>query len=790
MTFRPCFVQLGVSPLRSLRLSQTYDGYALRTTLFSRRYSATSSKSGSARLQKSERLQAIEYIDANREPLLQDVEREDVHRLSKRLYKTLALIKPLRPSARKKVTSRHLCFTREQIHEMLILLSKAENGKYAQLAHRLVQIGTFGSEVDGKILQYILEAYLQTSQPSASITVLASFQRHPAYSTKVNPEHWTLLMKSFSESKNLKLMWKCIARMELAGVHPNVQHYGLILEAMLSESSPPPVKDVRAILKKLFAKNLLLSSYIRKVLMRAEQRWVELQGITLEYMSGPQGVTKERERERGRGRIRVRARVYTSSLVRALDNGRDAFEKVLSRAISEGFVPNSKTLVSILDLTSASTLEELYYFEQALGFRANLYAWPLLIKNAVAKAGALKGIELYNVAKERGFPPSAIFLHTIIRALCSPSPKDPPVELVNLAVDLYYELYPKMQEGPLADYFEWLTNVKVDSYLKLTEDPLVASERLLCNALVRVLIWQSNAKKFIPIAFDILRNMHARKMGRDVMTATSIAVLLIRTAETHDQALIEYERIRKWDGVPWDSMSYAAILHAFSYIVDDSSFPPASSYLRILQDMQESGIERTVEVYALLLKRYGELATIACKLMEDENRENVLERIQDVIKQTHTLIAQDMSLNPDIKVWGRLMDAYGRARSLEGVLQVWDFLHSAGKASGASVSIVLDACGFSGDAARAKSIVESLRESEFRLNMNNWNAYVECLCRTGELEAAIDVVCHDMPTAGVQPTRMTILVLLSFAMRYGKRKEVQLTLRRYYPHGLENVLYY
>jgi hypothetical protein len=46
-----------------------------------------------------------------------------------------------------------------------------------------------------------------------------------------------------------------------------------------------------------------------------------------------------------------------------------------------------------------------------------------------------------------------------------------------------------------------------------------------------------------------------------------------------------------------------------------------------------------------------------------------------------------------------------------------------------SVSIVFDSCGHNGFVTRAQSIWTWLKKTKFKLNTNNYNSYIECLCR-------------------------------------------------------------
>ncbi|KAK0549383.1 hypothetical protein OC844_006873 [Tilletia horrida] len=167
----------------------------------------------------------------------------------------------------------------------------------------------------------------------------------------------------------------------------------------------------------------------------------------------------------------------------------------------------------------------------------------------------------------------------------------------------------------------------------------------------------------------------------------------------------------------------------------------------------------------------------------------------EAIASLHKLIHFDIQLAPDLPLINALMNAYGHLGQLQKVLEIWQSLVNLsggaklspegmrdGKATrvvnrmdAQSVAIVLDACGFSstsGALTRARKVVAWARHrdriamtivQEVRTNDKHssnlpadgfepallmskgaWDAWLECLCRRGQVHEALEVFKTEM----------------------------------------------
>ncbi|KAL9540436.1 hypothetical protein MBANPS3_009674, partial [Mucor bainieri] len=202
---------------------------------------------------------------------------------------------------------------------------------------------------------------------------------------------------------------------------------------------------------------------------------------------------------------------------------------------------------------------------------------------------------------------------------------------------------------------------------------------------------------------------------------------------------------------------------SISYSDDaDESSPRLVAAMSFFNDMRPLQIQPTMHTYTAMLHACGQY------------------RDQYVLEQVHKLIKVDLYLDPDIAIYNALMDAYNRTGNGEKVLDIWQTLSTAASdyaqvaPDQTTVSIVFDSCGHNGYVQQAQSIWTFLKRTQFKLNTNNYNSYIECLCRSRGRQgwdAAMAIVEQDMSLPS-QPRHgkpvleeKTVNTLLSFARK-------------------------
>jgi pentatricopeptide repeat protein len=202
---------------------------------------------------------------------------------------------------------------------------------------------------------------------------------------------------------------------------------------------------------------------------------------------------------------------------------------------------------------------------------------------------------------------------------------------------------------------------------------------------------------------------------------------------------------------------------------DDHGSAALATALALFTDMRQLQIRPNAHTYTTLLNA-------AAKHQDDF-----------ALEQIHKLIKMDLYLDPDIAIYNGLMNAYNRTGQGHEVVQIWDTLSLSSTPTQdknidqASVSIVLDSCAHNGYGYKAQQIWDSLKRYQFSLNTNNYNSYIEALCRLkGEegWEQAYAIAQNEMipqtsqhSDSGIPIDTKTVNTLISFARKKGFSEE-------------------
>lgn len=444
---------------------------------------------------------------------------------------------------------------------------------------------------------------------------------------------------------------------------------------------------------------------------------------------------------------------WIKELVSAFSKGPRIFGICLQRIRAQGFPISPTSFTHFIATTKISTANELRYIRRQFGLEKEKCrrAWVFCIYHAVGKGGWEQALEVYEVAKSEGFEPDGETMTLIIQQMLRVPVKELSDQLVDRALHLFDSL------GDKAD-------------------------SRLCGMLVRAAASSKNTTKYYPIAMRIFNMMQARGFRMDVDSTIAYAVLLIRSANNFIEMQEAYERIRKISDPPLHSKGLYAVLHAFcmfearkshlkvtsgagiEYECMHLSIPPAPTYFEIIKDMRKRGILLQSREYSILLVRYAKLATRARNMPDPSQRAVVIEAVRTDIGEIHRRIAIDAELKLDAVLLNSLMDAYNRVDALPEVMRIWAWVIAKGQVTHAGVSIIFDACGHGRSLSRAYAVFEELQRMGWKMNVGNWNAWVECLCRLERFEEAANVVSEEMWASDVRPNDETRMLLESFGV--------------------------
>ena len=425
------------------------------------------------------------------------------------------------------------------------------------------------------------------------------------------------------------------------------------------------------------------------------------------------------------------------------------------------FRPSQATLAPLLD--DARRAEDITFWEQAFGIKAGSHVWSKVMRNALLLGSPPAVLEIYNAARAGGVTVDTTLAEPVIRSLCSSSLQSP----ADAALDLAVKIYKEIEVTPPSE-------ARAASF-----GPQVA----LFQTLLRALSTSANKTKYMPIAIDLLEDIKRRGLSESAHV-TSLVILLMRSASSFAEAFDAYKTVRERTRIPFQAKGYAAILHTFTTLkFDNRTVPPWQDYFQIVKDMQEDGSPVLPHLYTNMLRQMARMAVRARP--SDADYIPSLQKIVHAARDVQNLVSVSTAVTAtlDTPFWNQLMDTYQRAGAFEDARRVWDRLFHEGRADAASVSIIFDACGYASAGRTAVQIFASLRASGYRFNLRNWHAWLECLCRLGQLDDAARYFCIEMGSGphGVPPDEQGARILLKFANHRGVGDEVRMRMQRFVP---------
>ncbi|KAH8554200.1 hypothetical protein BGW37DRAFT_421674 [Umbelopsis sp. PMI_123] len=310
----------------------------------------------------------------------------------------------------------------------------------------------------------------------------------------------------------------------------------------------------------------------------------------------------------------------------------------------------------------------------------------------------------------------------------------------------------------------------------------IRPDRFAFNALLNSLSTKGKAKEAQHL-FDTVFNdkNSSRFYNPDTATYTSLITAYTKIGDLDTALDIYYAvkekhvpaRRRKSDSsntITLDTQFFTALINSRHFIEGENQSSAAlATALALFTDMRQLQIRPNAHTYTTLLH--------AAAKHQDEI----------ALEQIHKLIKMDLYLDPDIAIYNGLMNAYNRTGQGHEVVQIWDTLSLSSTPTQdknidqASVSIVLDSCAHNGYGYKAQQIWDSLKRYQFPLNTNNYNSYIEALCRMKDddgWEQAYAIAQKEMipqtsqhSDSGTPVDTKTVNTLVSFARKKGYSEE-------------------
>ena len=647
------------------------------------------------------------------------------------------------------------------------LTSLAASGRTGDLALLHAVLKSFPAqcnlEITASTHAAIFDSFIASGHSSAALRWLETMSTKPGQiPPSLSQWHsWIEAFGSFHQDTQFPFLFRSIAT---SGCQPTLETYSTAFTAMFRAKHPPKESAVRKLLHAAHRAGILYDEDV-------------VTSITKGYSAHRMVPVAEQIRtfyEKLYDRQGDPHADAAALLKRAYAQGKHRATIEAERLRSRGFTPTPQTLHVLL--AESISVNEIRFWESTLRVQADVHAWHLVIQNCIQQTRSPdRAFQAYKEYIAGGMTPTSRLVDPIIRLLCMKTLRPPKESDVDRALLIYTDLFRATGSG----------------------EP----HAVIYNTLISALVSTQNTREYFPKALSLLEDMETRGVEMDSMTATSITILLLRSSSSPTEAFHAYKRVSKRpDGKPaLDAKGYAAVLSVFCRLTfgkDNihTAIPAWEQYFEIVRDMREAGFPVDVKVYTIILQQLGFAATKLWKsLSQTPQQESYyyepppkgvadIPSVQRAMRRIHQILLTDAAVQPDTVAWNTLMDAYQRAGCLREAYRIWESLWLSRSFDNASISIMADACGHAGAHAEAVQVFPRIVKSGFEMNVRNWNAWLECLCRLGRVREAVEVLCNEMGQNGnVGPDEDSVRVVLGFAHGKPGETEVKKRIEHRYP---------
>lgn len=608
----------------------------------------------------------------------------------------------------------------------------------------------------------IFDSFVASGNSSAAFRWLETMNTKPGQISPQLPQ-WHAWIEAFGSSRQDTQFPSLFRTIVASGCQPTPETYSVALSAMFHAMNPPGETALRKLLREAHKAGVphdegIVSSITRGYTVHRMVSVAEQIKIFYEKLYNRQ--TDPHADAAG-------------LLKRAYAKGKHPATTEAQRLRLQGYTPTPQTLHLLL--ADSISVDDIRFWESALQLQADVHAWFLVIQNCIQKTRSPDRVfQVYKEYVSSGMTPASKVVDPILRLLCMKTFRPPTESDVDRALLIYMDMFRATKYG----------------------EP----NAIIYNTLISALVSTQNTRKYFPKALSLLQDMQSRGVEMDSMTATSITILLLRSSATPTEAFRAYKQVfRRPDGKPaLDAEGYVAVLNVFCRLTFGrgsihTAVPAWEQYFEIVRDMREAGYPVNAKVYSIILQQLGFAATKIRATQsrtpqeEDQDQYEVeggvdIPSLQRAIRRIHQILVTDAAVQPDTVSWNTLMDAYQRAGCLRDAYRVWESLWLSRSFDNASISIMADACGHAGAHSEAVQIFPRIMKSGFKMNVRNWNAWLECLCRLDRVKEAVEVLCNEMGQNGnVEPNEDSIRVVLNFTQGKLGEGETKKRIERHYP---------
>ncbi|KAF5323373.1 hypothetical protein D9611_005662 [Ephemerocybe angulata] len=642
-------------------------------------------------------------------------------------------------------------------HVVNMLRSLAQSGRpedmqrVEELLHDLEPV--FETKATLDMYTTIIEALAERAPPRVGLSLLAKMPKLPGAFTPT-AELFAILLRGAVDKESYMFVHDTATGMHRLGARPNAEIANVLIRSFwnsLQDEKQTPTPDAFTPLLDLIeswkipyseSTSNLLTSLFDKVGLNASGQQVRNMYEVRSKDSQGSGVLASK----------LARTAQTSGVKAACDlfNSSPAGDK-------------SQALRHILQYSH--TLADVEIAQKELGVTCDIRHWTNVIGNCCRADHIPEALRLYEAAKASTPRLDSGLIAPILRCLWRQMARKPSDDLIEKALVLYRDLRASCPPGD---------SEPSPKFLKRSSR---APDDNVFHSLFRLLSRNQDAAKYHFIATELMSDMEAYKIDTRASAITAAATCLnIQICEDPEQIM---DAVENWDGV-LDEEGYAIVLQHFAKKEFGRHYVPSiQDYFAIVKKMRQQGLTITGKVYTILLTQIGQLAT---KLNREGDPDTKFR--DDLVlatRRTHDFLSLDARLSPDATLLTQLINTYQRLGCFGDAYRVWELMYLTGNFNCVTVSNILDGCGWNKDVHTATIIWRKLSRDGFTFDLHNWNTFVECLCRCGQLDMARKLVIQDLPQTGMKPSLETLNILRKFAKNARAEGEVLAQIQKRFP---------
>lgn len=278
---------------------------------------------------------------------------------------------------------------------------------------------------------------------------------------------------------------------------------------------------------------------------------------------------------------------------------------------------------------------------------------------------------------------------------------------------------------------------------------------------------------------------------------------LMEATVDHRDAFRMYSWVRGLSPRKFTYDQYGEMITFFADLsLPKSPRAPPELLAEFITDIKRAGQRMDAKMYTTIVSRFTRFLRNRRRQLTESDLVEMFPSAEDtsvsqtlhLVRKLHGTIRLDSFLDVDIPLLNALMDAYNQLGAWPECFTVWQELvdqHAWTDDKAAyqpSLSIILDACGYSGQLERGRRIWRWAMSGGVPVNRNNVAAWVECLCRSGRVEEAAELVSGDL-VRDVEVDRRMLELPLKFAWRCDEdvRQRVRERIKQAYPDEWETL---